>query len=423
MSHHHLATEPSSTAPWGAPQEFKDFSYLDWPVLDDANRFEDLDAVLNNEELIKHRRQINRKTRLIWVAHRNWTNSGENHTNEQAFQYFKETSETLKERFDGFSLWELCLPLPYGKERLRECLQFVARHCHVYLASPYDMIHERTWLRYEAVTALKRRRLILNTNSLGLLEAIQTTQPDLLTAQNFVRKGKISDCSEREILEESLKHEFDLPTMPYDYLLIETESLIKESSWVNIKGVPILESNLDLERVLMISHKWERDDHPDPSNTQLEQIKGFLNQSPLTYDYVFYDMCCLDQSMPIQQMEKVDSLFAQCPCLCLTTERYFYSSWCLFELCINSLNRGKPALMGDTSHRLLEWLDHARMVRDVGYAHSLPNEYAINDIQLQLPTDGLHLKSQLRSLFMSRQTTITNNGDRTIILNLLDKLI
>ena len=100
---------------------------------------------------------------------------------------------------------------------------------------------------------------------------------------------------------------------------------------------------------------------------------------------MFYDYVCLDQSVPTESLRKVNVLYANSPCLCLTNERYLRSSWCLFELCVSSLNRGNPQKLGLEDHPIFTWLYLARLVQEMGYAHTLQNSVIV----LDLPTDKL----------------------------------
>jgi hypothetical protein len=78
---------------------------------------------------------------------------------------------------------------------------------------------------------------------------------------------------------------------------------------------------------------------------------------------------------------------------------------------------------------VLLWLQKARLVQRMGYVHALSQRtFPVEDgrctattTTLEIPSDQLHLKTQLRALFLNSR--ITNKGDQRIILNLLDKLI
>eukprot|EP00639_Heterosigma_akashiwo_P032216 CAMPEP_0194716556 /NCGR_PEP_ID=MMETSP0296-20130528/8264_1 /TAXON_ID=39354 /ORGANISM="Heterosigma akashiwo, Strain CCMP2393" /LENGTH=746 /DNA_ID=CAMNT_0039617005 /DNA_START=273 /DNA_END=2513 /DNA_ORIENTATION=- len=49
------------------------------------------------------------------------------------------------------------------------------------------------------------------------------------------------------------------------------------------------------KRCLFVSHRWEADEEPDPSNTQYEMICSFLNNSSTSYDFLWVDYSCIIQ--------------------------------------------------------------------------------------------------------------------------------
>lgn len=176
-------------------------------------------------------------------------------------------------------------------------------------------------------------------------------------------------------------------------------------------------------QVLMVSHRWETPEHPDPHRTQLRAIRQHLNGAGRAARFVFYSGRCLNQDNPIRDLLLVNELYARAPTLCLATEPDYYArSWCLFELALALFNHGAPTVVGRDDHRALAYFRQARTVVDLGYVHALPEDYTVGpDVRLTLPLDRLHLKAQLRQLFVASQ--ITKKDDMRIILNLLDQFV
>ena len=405
--------------------DFSDFQYVRWEYLDQGVRFGDGRTM--KKSFPHYFCPVEKKSRLVYISHRNWTQiPGRADPEKDAFVEFTAVASRLRTRFHGFVLWET--NLSYGDkipdEDSWKHFRFVVKHCFVYLASPYGIVHERSWLRYEAVRALMCQRLILNRNSRDLVQRIGT-RPSLKLVEEFVKDAHIWYPEDRELLNKFLHKEFTPESFAYDFKLIEIAKQIplevnEVTGWNKIKAKGIKEQDLNKKRVLMVSHKWETLEHPDDDqSSQLKEIVKYLKDKRTEFDYLFYDFKCLDQSMPTESLMRVNHLFAECPCLCLTNERYLQSSWCLFELCINSLNRGDPEKVGIVDHHIFTWLKDAWLVRQMGYAHTLETSVVV----LDLPKDNLHLKSQVRTLFLSESTTMTNRSDETIMLNLLDKLI
>ena len=105
-------------------------------------------------------------------------------------------------------------------------------------------------------------------------------------------------------------------------------------------------------------------------------------------------------------------------------EDYLERSWCLFEIMVNKFNRGNPILpLGYGANPTLEWMEKARLVQQCGFVQVFdPRLLEIRPgLSLELPKDRLHLKSQLRKLFLA--SNLTNQGDIRVVLNLLDKLV
>lgn len=233
-----------------------------------------------------------------------------------------------------------------------------------------------------------------------------------------------NDPSEKEELLPKIK---ELYLEHSDYALIPVSELNSKNDWKLINAVLLSPEQVNPSRVLMISHRWETIQHPDPNNRKLDEIRNFLNspENKDKFDYFFFDWLCIDQQKGItKSLVNVDQLYAKSPCLCLCEKDYFERSWCLFEIAVNMFNSGSPELIPqklDDDNPVYSWLKDARLVQQMGFIHALECKHHIEEMSLELPLDQLHLKTQLRSLLMTSK--LTNQGDLRIILNLLDTLV
>ncbi|KOO23359.1 tir-containing protein [Chrysochromulina tobinii] len=92
------------------------------------------------------------------------------------------------------------------------------------------------------------------------------------------------------------------------------------------------------EKVLAVSHRWDRLEEPDPSGAQMKAIKRILRTNP-QYEYVWLDYSCAPQGERTPQekeifsltLENMDFLFLGASVLILLDMSYMSRFWTQFE--------------------------------------------------------------------------------------------
>jgi hypothetical protein len=432
------------------------FCFISWKFFDHED---DDKNTTNQNERMRHQLDVrqnlaqtpdlivpfDRKKRVVYISHRwiSWDPS------PGWLSYLKTQVTTLSQQFDGFFVFNSCF-CDWNqdlRQKQMDLLSIFISKCYVMVVNEIDVYRDRFWILWECLCAAKHRRLVINEYVEPLL-AMAGTNPTLDKVRELLLAAKTSNPNQvREHLMENLER---LYYKGAQYFVIPVQELNKHG-WDSIQPVPLSLDQVNPSRIFMVSHRWLTPEHPDPQNTKLAMIRDFWRQSNGAYDYFFFDFLCIDQQKSItQSLVKIDELYAQSHCLCLCDGDYFDRSWCLFEMSINKFNVDSLTLVPDimtslttttgkdsndtaslcpNAKNVLLWLQKARLVQRMGYVHALSQRtFPVEDgrctattTTLEIPSDQLHLKTQLRALFLNSR--ITNKGDQRIILNLLDKLI
>jgi len=425
------------------------FKYLEWEALDVLKEF--LPCQVLEQKFPNVLVPAKRKKKVLYISHRvlkEWDPDPDN----KSWHYLKEQRSSLSKLFDGFfydfsCMYQYLIKDHEGQrkhavltteqrdarnEQLDQLSTFIKK-CYVMVVDPYDVWKDRFWILWECLNAAKNRKLVVNDYVIPLLEKTGPN-PNFVTVQKILLNAGAKDGTNKYKLLSQLETLYLEGAQCY---LIPVDHFLSCENWDSVHPVPLSLHHIDQSKVLMISHRWETKKHPDPENTKLRIIQSFLDpdhqardlnaKTPTTFQYIFFDWECVDQTPhKIESaLVRVNELYANSPCLCICDSKgdYFRRSWCLFEICTNTFNKGTPIVLPkNTHHPILHWLKCARLVQQFGYVHVLEDMYQANGTtQLDLPEDQLHLKSQLRNLILS--STLTNQGDLRIILNLLDKLV
>uniref|UniRef100_A0A6T8Z4W3 Heterokaryon incompatibility domain-containing protein n=1 Tax=Haptolina ericina TaxID=156174 RepID=A0A6T8Z4W3_9EUKA len=92
------------------------------------------------------------------------------------------------------------------------------------------------------------------------------------------------------------------------------------------------------EKVLVVSHRWDRPEEPDPSGTQLKALKRFL-RAHTQYEYVWVDYSCMPQGERTKEEQEafnlmlgnINLLFLGASVLILLDMSYCSRFWTQFE--------------------------------------------------------------------------------------------
>lgn len=103
--------------------------------------------------------------------------------------------------------------------------------------------------------------------------------------------------------------------------------------------VPLVDC-FDETKILLVSHRWETIEQPDPYNLQFSEVLNFLNNSN-QYKFLFYDYSCLpqkprslnEQALFKSMLKEMDVLYLSCKVLVLNraSSDYHTRGWCFFE--------------------------------------------------------------------------------------------
>lgn len=404
-----------------------EFYFVSWEIFDKRDCFQ-CRQVLEKENLLV---PFDPKKKVVYVAYRWDCGSVDPQNDHDTWEYLREMAQPLKDEFDGFFL-DRCTMYYIRNSSQQEdnyrlqvdALGLFMRRCYVFVASSYSLYRSRFWILWEIFYAARNRRLIVNENVLPLLEETGTN-PKLETVLNWLNADDVTGADPMD-QQNLLSQIEELYLEGAGYALIPVTEILTKARWEDIRSTPLAKGQINPSCVLMISHRWIEKGHPDPEDQKIGVIRQFLAERPSQFEYIFFDWCCIDQQKSItKSLAEVDELYAHSHCLCLCDEDYFKRSWCLFEISVNKFNSNAQTLIGaPNGHPILNWLNAAQVVQQMGYLHSLKTVEKGDislEVPLELPFDQLHLKAQLRQLF--RASEITNKADMRIILNLLDKLI
>ena len=394
--------------------------YISWEVFDQQNEFSSrkyLDIHLPRVLIRFHH-----KKKIVFIAAAQEAH-GEIIDKDRLWLYLKEKRKTLSKQFDGFFIYYCCVYDTSDYSRLTyeqkasvalyiDSYHLFIQHCYVLVANPFSIFSQRFWMMWECFNAIKSRKLVVNEHVVPLLKSTGTN-PSFELVEKMLKQTATFSRTQHSSYIESLR---SLYFKGAKYTLIPIEHLLQCDEWESVVPVPLALDHVDPSKVIMISHRWETVQHPDPLNTKLRTIQQFLLEEVdgrprhLLYQYVFFDFRCIDQMKDtIESLLKINELYSNSPCLCLCDGDYFERSWCLFELCINKFNAGSPTILGSQSqHPVLSWLEQARLVQQMGYVHALKEcHHCVEGCQttttLELPLDQLHLKTQFAIPFFHLQ--------------------
>jgi hypothetical protein len=91
--------------------------------------------------------------------------------------------------------------------------------------------------------------------------------------------------------------------------------------------------------VLFISHRWEHEDHPDPSGSQLQKLRA-LNDCFIIYDYTSFPQPPRSDQAEADFKQILDSMdqFVR-NVVVIETPDYLTRGWCVYEYIVASLRR------------------------------------------------------------------------------------
>lgn len=128
--------------------------------------------------------------------------------------------------------------------------------------------------------------------------------------------------------------------------------------------VPVLPS-----KSWFVSHRWATPTHPDPSRTQFQIAREFMNQHQA--EGIWYDYSCMPQEphspadgkLFADSLKHLNSLIITTNFLSIESNDYLYRAWCYYERIICELlccckrgrihQRNTPELSDDTVHNLV----------------------------------------------------------------------
>lgn len=408
------------------------FRYLSWDYFELASEFMPRQEIEERHPSCLH--PWTEKKNVVFVSHR-WLHASHPDPESALFSDLGKQAARLCVEFDGFFYDYSCFyqhpRTPMQNETFRLQLSRLNSFifaCHLYVAYPiqdagFEYLR-RGWLLFEFLSAIYNHRLVLNDQVAPFFEEhpriVETLSLD--TAREMMQGARFTNSADAAHVEGLMTDHFT-PRVEEDnpYALLPVSELYDKDRWEDMDAVPVHE--IVPARVLMVSHRWRKEDHPDPDYEDLHLVQEHLASRREVYDFVFFDWCCLDQQeFDTSSMMKVDLLYAKSPCLCLCHGDYFERTWCLFEVMVNNFNHGEPMLVGDVDPSTKRWMKHARMVQQVGFINTLAdNAFNIGGTQVRLPNDRLDFKCGLRDLIVS--SSLTNKGDRRLILNLIDYLL
>jgi hypothetical protein len=194
-------------------------------------------------------------------------------------------------------------------------------------------------------------------------------------------------------------------------------------------------------RVVMVSHRWNGSDQWHDATKSEPCCKCHKDR----FDFVFFYWRCIltNKKVLTKPLVKVDELYAQSHCLCRCHHPDYFCAILmplLWNLLVNKFNADLQTILPHgTTHPPLRWpqrnatdpannglcancLAHTVFAVSNNNSDNNNSESSRRDkMSLHLPTDHLHLKSELRRLF--RSSHITHRGDMfRFILQLLDTL-
>lgn len=281
------------------------FEFLSWDIFKVRTGFATRTEIENDGVLIP----FDRKKKVVFVSYRKWQTRADR---QRSWMYLKDRVPLLSQQFDGFFLWYCCSYNEEGLMRIQdEILSLFIKKCYVFVIDPYEVYKDRFWMLWECLQATKNRRLIVNDNVLPFLESTGPN-PTVDTVMELLRAAKATDLAHKERqLTKIRKMYYD----GADYSLIPTSEFQKDV-WEAIDAIPLSPDQVNPSRVLMVSHRWETKDHPDPQNRKLGIIRDFLlrTENLDRFDYVFFDLVCINQTKEISHsLVKVDELYAKSP--------------------------------------------------------------------------------------------------------------
>jgi hypothetical protein len=172
-----------------------------------------------------------------------------------------------------------------------------------------------------------------------------------------------------------------------------------------------------LKNVLVVSHKWENPDNPDPFGITFAEI--MKNVKP-NHTLLFIDYCCIPQkprsddeeSMFQSGLKELNWLYMLCDVIQIRSMGYFKSSWCTYESFVSSNYTG-------TSLDKLRYNPKKTtriFINLIFLPINLFKFILIGDYTLLDWEDG-ESEDHIGSWY--NETVITNGGDKEIILKLL----
>lgn len=406
------------------------FRFLSWDYFEVNSEFLKLQEIEARHPSCLH--PWMKKKTVVYISHR-WLRSSHPDPEGTLFCDLRREAARLRIESDGFFLDYSCLFLNPRTamqteifQRQMACMNSFIFSCHLYVACPIDDEFgylRRGWLLFEFLSAINNKRLVINNQVASFFQRhpnfIETMS--LTVVRVMIEDAAFTQALDREIVERLLTDQWTYVAEETNlYVLLPVRELYDKARWEDMNAVAVGE--IDPERVLMISHRWRTEDHPDPDYDDMHLVQEYLATRRGCYDFVFFDWRCLDQDeFEASSMLKVDELYAKSPCLCLCHGDYFQRTWCLFEVMVNNFNRGEPKMIGDVDPSTRKWMKHARLVQEFGFINTLDESFIVGGTHTRLPRDRLDFKGILRHLVV--ESSLTNNGDRRVILNLLDYVL
>ncbi|KAL7578983.1 hypothetical protein ACA910_019030 [Epithemia clementina (nom. ined.)] len=367
---------------------------------------------------------FDRSKNILYISH------NDSVLESSTFKLIKKERTNYSKDYDGFfydlccTCWGPSLSKVKDKAKRHRLYSLFLKHCYVLVINPIEVRRTPFKVLWECMFASKHDKLIINDNVFPFIMNISGPNPTFDTVERILEQ-RANSCDSADV-KELLHHLRALYLEKAAYALIPAHDLIRATTWDDVTTVPLDDKQVDKSRILMISHRWKTEQHPDPESTKLRKIQNFIrNHANGWYTHIFFDYKCIHvfESNKAEFLVKINELYAQSPCFCIFDDDYFDRSWCLLELSVSVFGDGTTIIQRNKGpeHAIFAWLKRARVLQHCGFLHSCATTFQVGEITLRLPTDALDLKTQLHALIKKSQ--VTNPSDKRKILCLLDSLI